>query len=90
MDLKKIAKLSRLSFSQDEEDILSEQLNKIVKSFDRIQSLDTKGIEPLVTPLFNTTPLREDQPSVEITTDDFIALAPEASGRLYKVPRVIG
>ncbi|MCB9027345.1 MAG: Asp-tRNA(Asn)/Glu-tRNA(Gln) amidotransferase subunit GatC [Bdellovibrionaceae bacterium] len=89
MDLKKIARLSRLSFSEEEELKLNAQLSKIVMAFDRIKSVNTQDVEPLVTPVKIEGKLRQDQPQFEINTDEYMSIAPEVSGRLYKVPRVI-
>ncbi len=89
MDLQKIAKLSHLSFSEEEQSQLSEQLKNILAAFDRIKGISTDGVEPLITPVEIQNELRPDENNIKINTDDYIELAPEASGRLYKVPRVI-
>ncbi|MCB0355961.1 MAG: Asp-tRNA(Asn)/Glu-tRNA(Gln) amidotransferase subunit GatC [Bdellovibrionales bacterium] len=89
MDLKKIAKLSRLDFSAAEEAELSQQLEKILSAFEKIKAIPTTDVEPLVTPVSVAMHLRPDESHSDVNTDEYIALAPEASGRLYKVPRVI-
>lgn len=58
--VKKVAKLSSLSISSDEEKVYTDQLSKILDYVDVLQSVDTSKIDPT----YNTTGLenilRED------------------------------
>ncbi|MDL1893580.1 Asp-tRNA(Asn)/Glu-tRNA(Gln) amidotransferase subunit GatC, partial [Sphingobacteriales bacterium CHB3] len=46
-DVEYVAKLARLSFSEDEKEQLTHQLNDILKYMEQLNSLDTTNVEPL-------------------------------------------
>ncbi len=89
MDIKKIATLSQLYFSEEEQLKLSNELKSILVAFNKIKNTDTSGVKPLITPVEMNNKLRPDTANSDIITDELVKLAPESSGRLYKVPRVI-
>ncbi|MGE3758303.1 MAG: Asp-tRNA(Asn)/Glu-tRNA(Gln) amidotransferase subunit GatC [Pseudobdellovibrionaceae bacterium] len=84
-----IAKLARLEISDNEAREYSDQLTKILEYFNQISKVDTKGVEPLVTPSEMETYWREDVVIKETTAEDIVANAPARSGNLFKVPPVV-
>ena len=88
----KIAHLARLQLSPDEEKLFSLQLNNIFEHFNKIASVNTEGVKPLVHPLeglVETDFHRADVVKKWHNTEKLIRLAPEILGHEYKVPPVI-
>ncbi len=75
IDVKKIAKLSKLTLTASEEKEFGGQLNNIVEYIEKLNAIDTKGIEPTaqVTGLKNVT--RNDN-----YTDDMLTQEQALSG----------
>ena len=84
-----IAKLARLHVSEEEAQEYSSQLSKALGFFEQISKVDTKGVEPLVTPTEIEIYWREDQAKSEFTAEEMTANAPERMGNLFKVPPVV-
>lgn len=84
-----IAKLARLSITDKEAEEYSAQLSKILSHFEQISKIDTKGVEPLVTPTDVEEFWREDAVKRETTTEEIVANAPQKTGHLFTVPPVV-
>ena len=92
-DVERIAHLARLELSTGERESLLGQLNGFFRIVDAMSAVDTRGIEPLYTPLSAvqavTLRLRDDA----VTEADDRARnqrsAPAVEGGLFLVPRVI-
>ncbi len=84
-----IAKLARLEVSEAQAQEYSEQIGKVLKYFEQIEAIDTKGIEPLVSPTDIESFWREDVVAQELTAEEITANAPEKIGNLFKVPPVV-
>jgi aspartyl-tRNA(Asn)/glutamyl-tRNA(Gln) amidotransferase subunit C len=84
-----LALLARLSLSEAEKALFTEQLNKIVAAVEKIGALDLAGIEPLTfaVPLENV--LREDVEAPSLPRKDALAMAPAHTEEGFLVPRVI-
>lgn len=92
IDLKtveRIAHLARLEVSPSQAQEFSEQLSKILGYFEQISKLDTKNIEPLVTPSEIEPFFRDDSTVVKHSSEEMIVNAPDKVGSLYKVPPVV-
>ncbi len=84
-----IAKLARLYVTDEEAKIYGEQLSKVLGQFEQISKVDTKNIEPLVTPTDMKAFWREDVVVKEGTAEDMVANAPQKTGNLFTVPPVV-
>ena len=84
-----IAKLARLEISESEANEYSQQLGKALSHFEQISKIDTKGIEPLVTPTEIEEFWHEDVVKQEFTPEEMTANAPAKAGNLFKVPPVV-
>ncbi len=84
-----IASLARLQFSDDERVEMARQMTKILEYMDKLNELDLEGIEPMshVLDLYNVT--REDMPLQRITRDEALSNAPDAGDAYFRVPKVI-
>jgi aspartyl-tRNA(Asn)/glutamyl-tRNA(Gln) amidotransferase subunit C len=84
-----IAKLARLDINEVQAQEYSNQLTKIMGFFDKISTLSTVGVEPLVTPTDIEIFWREDKPEKNYSSDEMVANAPSRQGSLFKVPPVV-
>ncbi|MGZ5280367.1 MAG: Asp-tRNA(Asn)/Glu-tRNA(Gln) amidotransferase subunit GatC [Pseudobdellovibrionaceae bacterium] len=84
-----IAKLARLYVTAEEAKLYGEQLSKVLGQFEQISKVDTKGIEPLVTPTDMNAFWREDVVVKEHTAEEMVANAPQKTGNLFTVPPVV-
>ena len=88
-EVEKIAHLARLGLSEADLPRTTETLNNILGLIDRMQAVDTTGIEPLAHPLETTQRLRADVVTETNQRETFQAIAPAVEEGLYLVPRVI-
>lgn len=92
-DVDRIAQLSRLAISAQEREQLREQLNGFFGIVEAMRSVDTRGVEPLYTPLSAvqaaTLRLREDIVTEAVERERLQRGAPSVASGLYLVPRVI-
>ena len=58
--VQKLAKLSKLSFTNDEENEMVKGLNEMIAFVDKLKELDTTSVEPLMFMTSSNTVLRED------------------------------
>jgi aspartyl-tRNA(Asn)/glutamyl-tRNA(Gln) amidotransferase subunit C len=88
-EVKRIAALARLSFSEQELDRLREELGAILGYVETHAAVDTAGVEPTAHVIPLATPLRADVPEPPLDPALAIACAPEASDSAFVVPKVI-
>ncbi|WP_165010392.1 Asp-tRNA(Asn)/Glu-tRNA(Gln) amidotransferase subunit GatC [Neisseria yangbaofengii] len=88
-DVEKIAKLSRLRLTDEEQAQTLEELNDIFAMVEKMQNVDTDGIEPMAHPHEAALRLREDRVTESDHAAEYQAVAPEVCNRLYIVPQVI-
>lgn len=88
-DVEKIAKLSRLSLTDAEKTQNLQELNDIFSLVEKMQTVNTEGIEPMAHPHEAALRLREDQVTETDRAAEYQTVAPEVRNRLYIVPQVI-
>lgn len=84
-----IAHLSRLHVTDDEKATLARQLDSILHYMEKLNELDTSGVEPLVHAAGKTNVFREDAAGQSLPRSESLANAPEQSQGCFKVPRII-
>lgn len=89
-DVKKVGHLARISLTPEEIKALSAQLSQVLKHFEQVSQIDTKGVEPLVTPTDMEAFWREDVAQSWESAEVALQNAPESVGNLFKVPPVVG
>ena len=88
-DVEKIAKLSRLTLSDDEKKSTLEKLNAVFELVEKMQTVNTDGVEPMAHPHEVALRLREDKVTETDHAAEYLAVAPEVRNRMYIVPHVI-
>ena len=85
----KIAHLARLELSGNEKQEMIKDMNKILGFMDKLNEIDTTGIEPLVYMTDNVNSFREDVVIQEITHEDALLNAPKHDDDYFLVSKVI-
>lgn len=88
-DVEKIARLSRLSLTEEEKAQNLKELNDIFSLVEKMQTVDTDGVEPMAHPHETALRLRGDAVTETDRAAEYQAVAPEVRNRLYIVPQVI-
>ena len=85
----KLSNLARLQFNAEEKEEIKNDLQKMIGFIDKLNELDTTGIEPLLHMSDNVNVLREDEVQGSISREDAFKNAPLHDEQFFKVPKVI-
>jgi aspartyl-tRNA(Asn)/glutamyl-tRNA(Gln) amidotransferase subunit C len=88
-EVEHVARLARLTLSPEEKERLPSQLDAILSYIDKLRRLDTEMVEPTshAVPIVNV--MREDEVHPCVPAEDMLANAPERSGDLFRVPKIM-
>ena len=67
--VKKVAKLANLQLTGEEEELYSEQISKILGYMDKLNEVDTEGVEPVFNIIKYAT-LADDAPSPSLSQEE--------------------
>ena len=91
--LQRIALLARIDVTPGEMPAVAERLNRVLGLIDQLQSVDTRGIEPMAHALDAQLAARQRLRADEVTEadrhEDYQRGAPAVEQGLYLVPKVI-
>jgi aspartyl-tRNA(Asn)/glutamyl-tRNA(Gln) amidotransferase subunit C len=85
-----LERLARIDLADDEKKILSDQLARIVQFVEKVQSVDTSGVD--ASPLaghIDAEHVRDDEPTAGLDRDLALDQAPDAADGFFRVPPVI-
>ncbi len=85
----KVARLARLELTNQEIDEFAGQLNAIIDYVERMNKLNTEGVEPLAHCLPINNVFREDIVKQSLGTEKTLANAPQQDGQFFKVPKIL-
>jgi aspartyl-tRNA(Asn)/glutamyl-tRNA(Gln) amidotransferase subunit C len=85
----KLASLSRLHFDDAGKDAIKNDLQKMIAFVEKLNELDTTGVEPLLHMSNNINVLREDEVKGSISREEGLKNAAVSDGEFFKVPKVI-
>lgn len=88
-DIESVARLSRLALTEQEIQTLTGHINRLLEHFEKLQELDTEGVEPTshVIPVYNV--FRKDEPGESIPVEEVLSNGPEVADNCFVVPRVV-
>jgi len=87
--IQKISSLACLSLTEEEQVTFGEQLNKVLEAFEKLSTVNTDDVEPLVTPTEMVHELREDQLQTYDRIQQALDESPERTGNLFNVPPAV-
>jgi aspartyl-tRNA(Asn)/glutamyl-tRNA(Gln) amidotransferase subunit C len=88
-EVEHVAKLARLELSEQEQEKLTDQLSNILTYVEKLNELDTRGVEPTSHVLDIKNVMREDRGAPSLPQARALANAPEQAAGHYKVPKII-
>jgi aspartyl-tRNA(Asn)/glutamyl-tRNA(Gln) amidotransferase subunit C len=91
-EVRRVAELAALALRDDEVERMAKDLSSILSHIDKLNELDTSGVEPMSQVLFDaeeTATLREDKERPCLLNLEALANAPASGNGYFKVPRVI-
>ena len=86
----KLAKLSRLSISEEEIPAVKGHLDKMLNHLEALKALDLSNVEPMTAVETGEPVLREDVPVQGFTLEQAFANAPAVENDHFAIPKVIG
>lgn len=87
--IEKLAHLARLQIQPEERESLKHDFEKMVAFIEKLNELDTTGVEPLLFMTDEVNVLRDDVVVPSISRDEALLNAPAKSDAFFKVPKVI-
>ena len=87
--ISRLEELARLKLSEEERTKLTGDLSEILKMVEKLEELDTTGVEPLVYINDEVNVLRADKVDHQVSAETAFKNAPDTDGTYFKVPKVI-
>ena len=88
-EVKHVAHLARLDFSEAEQEKFTSQLNDILMYMEKLNEVDTAGVEPMSHAIALNNAFRDDQVGESVGHDLALSNAPDPRGHFFRVPKVI-
>ena len=91
-EVRYVAGLANLQLSEEEVARLRNDLDGILEHIDKLNQIDTSGVEPMAQVLFDaeeTATLRPDVPHTPLGNQAALSNAPQSGSGYFKVPKVI-
>jgi aspartyl-tRNA(Asn)/glutamyl-tRNA(Gln) amidotransferase subunit C len=85
-----VADLAQLALSDQEKELLREQLSSILDYAERLQQLDTDDIPATASVLPLETIMRDDEVKPSLPLADVLANAPAVEEDCFRVPVILG
>ncbi len=87
IDIKKIAKLSRLAIEPEREEKFQKDMQNIIEMVERLPEMETGDLSPKVE---DTMMLREDVVEPSLPRDEVLQNAPQVVAGCVVVPKTVG
>jgi aspartyl-tRNA(Asn)/glutamyl-tRNA(Gln) amidotransferase subunit C len=88
-EVEHVAHLARLEFQEQEKEKFTHQLNNILTYMDKLNEIDTAGVEPMTHATFMVNAFRDDEVRPSLDPAAALSNAPDESGSCFRVPKVI-
>jgi aspartyl-tRNA(Asn)/glutamyl-tRNA(Gln) amidotransferase subunit C len=84
-----VARLARLAMSEAEMRQMEKHINNLMAQFERLQELDTSGVEPTAHsfPVYNV--MREDKVQPSLPQEEILSNAPDQRDGCFLVPIIV-
>lgn len=88
-DIEHIAWLAHIELTEEEMEEFTEQFNRILEFFMKIDEVDTRDIPPTYHVLDLMNVFRKDEVGEALPKESVLKNAPKREGRYFKSPRII-
>ena len=85
----KVALLARLRLTDTELDTMTDQLGSILGYIERLDEVDTQGVEPMAHAVERYNVFRDDIETPMLPREAALANAPKTDGQYFLVPQII-
>jgi aspartyl-tRNA(Asn)/glutamyl-tRNA(Gln) amidotransferase subunit C len=87
--LDKIAHLARLEFAEKDAEKMMRDMSEIVEWVEKLNEVNTDGVEPLTSMSHEINVLREDEVKDHLDHDRALRNAPKKDDDYFRVPKVL-
>ena len=87
--LNKIAHLARLEIKEEDEESVMKDLSEIITWVEKLNEVDTEGVEPLTSMSHEVNALRDDEVKPHLSHNDALKQAPKKDSDYFRVPKVL-
>ena len=87
--IEKLASLSKLQFNNEEKKDLQVDMQRMLDFVNKLNEINTEGVEPLLHITKNESVLREDSIQKGISRQEALSNAAVNNGHFFMVPKVI-
>ncbi|MEQ8425530.1 MAG: Asp-tRNA(Asn)/Glu-tRNA(Gln) amidotransferase subunit GatC [Cyclobacteriaceae bacterium] len=87
--LDKIAHLARLEIDEKDAPKMMEDMTRMLSFVEKLNEVDTEGVEPLTTMSHEINSLREDEVKDQLSKEDVLKNAPKKDDHFFRVPKVL-
>ena len=88
-DVEYVAALAHLSPDDDTKERLAKEMGDILAYMDKLNELDTAGVEPTMHAIPMTNVFREDAVAAGLDQEEALRNAPKSDGEYFLVPRIL-
>jgi aspartyl-tRNA(Asn)/glutamyl-tRNA(Gln) amidotransferase subunit C len=85
----KLAHLARLTFKAEEKEKMKSDLQQMITFIEKLNEVDTTGVEPLLFMTDEVNVLRDDEIKGSVSREEALKNAPLKDEQFFKVPKVI-
>ena len=89
-DVAHVARLARLTLTEDELDMFTGQLGAVLDHAEDVEALDLEGVPPTSHPYPLKNVLRADRVEITVDRDEVLEAAPQAESGQFRVPPILG
>ena len=89
IDVEYVASLARIRLTGEKKALFSGQMEDILRYLEKLNELDTTGVEPTSHVIDRKNVFREDQVKPSLPREEIMAGAPDESDECFLVPKII-
>lgn len=88
-EVEHVARLARLSLTDEELNRMTGQLDNILSYVDKLEELDTTNVVPTTHVFSLSNAFREDVIKESLSQEEAVKNGPQQDGEMFQVPRII-
>ncbi|MBP7512174.1 MAG: Asp-tRNA(Asn)/Glu-tRNA(Gln) amidotransferase subunit GatC [Bacteroidia bacterium] len=85
----RLSDLAKLDFNEEEKENIMKDMNRVLSYCEKLNEVNTDGVEPLIFMSDNVNLLREDVPQNNFSKQDALRNAPAKDSDFFRVPKFI-